>query len=87
MVIGLFLAILIITACSPDKTAGDNETSACHADLDCSYIWYAGGCYTPAYVAAVMQKCQDKTGPCPAEAPKRENVTCTCEDNLCVTHG
>ncbi|KKT18605.1 MAG: hypothetical protein UW02_C0026G0001 [Candidatus Nomurabacteria bacterium GW2011_GWB1_43_7] len=67
-------------------TSSDLVNNICKVNSDCRYIWYTGGCNTPEYVGEIMKKCQDKSGPCPSEAQPRENVTCTCESNKCVTH-
>jgi len=62
----------------------DKEENCCVKNEDCKYIWYAGGCYTPEYVAK-SQKEAEKQGRRNGEAPPRDNVTCTCEYNKCVT--
>jgi len=57
----------------------------CSINSDCEYVWYAGGCYNPVYI----EKCWDKLkeqGLLPGEAPRREGVTCSCENNKCITH-
>ena len=70
-----------------DNVLIDKEKNICLTDSDCEYIWVTGACNTPEYVARIMKKCQDGSGPCLLEAPPRENVTCTCESNKCITHG
>jgi hypothetical protein len=57
----------------------------CKVDDDCQYIWYTGGCNTPEYVAQKQKETKEK-GMSMEEAPERENVTCTCNNNKCVTH-
>lgn len=52
---------------------------------DCKYIWYAGGCNTSEYITKVQKDAQEN-GMHIGEAPPRENVTCTCETNKCLTH-
>ena len=61
-----------------------NEDS-CNQNDDCKYIWFTGGCHTPEYVAKI-QKEAESVGRRNGEAPSRENVFCTCESNVCVTH-
>lgn len=63
----------------------DKEANCCLVDEDCQYIWYTGGCNTPEYVAKKLKEAQEK-GIYIGEAPLRENVTCTCENDKCVTH-
>ena len=89
----LLIGILFLVGCSVknvidrDIVLIDKEKNMCKTDSDCEYIWYTGGCNTPEYVAGIMEKYQDGSGPCPSEAPRREGVTCTCENNKCATHG
>lgn len=73
---------------SKDKSADavDKEKNICATDSDCEYIWYTGSCNVPEYVAKI-QKEQLEKGMLIGEAPPRENVTCTCENNKCITHG
>jgi hypothetical protein len=63
-----------------------SKISICGSDDDCEYIWYTGGCYNPDYVVPCYEY-QKSQGILPSEAPRRENVTCSCENNECITHG
>ena len=63
----------------------NKEENCCAINEDCKYIWYTGGCNTSEYVAKKQKEAQEK-GMFISEAPRRENVTCTCENNKCVTH-
>ncbi|MDD2516045.1 MAG: DUF2569 family protein [Candidatus Gracilibacteria bacterium] len=63
----------------------NKEENCCTINEDCKYIWYTGGCNTSEYVAKMQKEAQEK-GALIGEAPRRENVTCTCENNKCVTH-
>ncbi len=61
--------------------------NCCLANDDCQYIWYTGGCNTPEYVAQRRKELNEEQGiTYIGEAPYRENVTCSCENNKCVTH-
>jgi hypothetical protein len=73
------------------NTSCNKAANCCEKDADCKYIWYTGSCNTPEYVEAQNNETLGG-GPHPSEAPKRENVTCTCEkrENVqgkCITHG
>ena len=61
------------------------EENCCVKDGDCEYIWFTGACNTPEYVAKTQIENEEK-GLFLGEAPPRENVTCTCESNRCITH-
>jgi len=99
LLVGVFICTIFLASCSveeaPDDTNISEENSVlidktknmCEVDSDCEYIWYTGGCKTPESVAGVMDKCRDGSGPCPSESMRRENVTCSCENNTCITHG
>lgn len=60
--------------------------NCCEQNSDCQYVQVTGGCQTPEFVKKVMDNCKAKTGPCPLEAKIKEGITCTCENNRCVTH-
>jgi hypothetical protein len=64
----------------------NKEKNCCMKNEDCQYIWFAGGCYTPEYIKMIMDRCKNGSGPCPSEAQPRENVTCACENNKCITN-
>ena len=64
----------------------DKENNICEIDSDCEYIWYTGECNTPEYAAKKQKEAQEQ-GMNIGEAPPREGVTCTCENNKCITHG
>lgn len=55
----------------------------CGVNSDCEYIWFAGGCHTPEYVKAVLDRAE-KEGMRLGEAPRREGVVCECQNNRCV---
>ncbi len=59
--------------------------NCCTKNEDCKYIWYTGSCNTPEYVAEVQKKATGQ-GRINGEAPRRENVSCTCDSNRCTTH-
>ncbi len=63
----------------------NKEENCCTINEDCKYIWFTGGCNTSEYVIKV-QKEDEENGIRMGAAPRRENVTCTCENNKCVTH-
>ncbi|NTV23588.1 MAG: hypothetical protein HGA85_04400 [Nanoarchaeota archaeon] len=81
--ISLVLGIILLSGCN---IRIDKEANMCASDSDCKYVGFTGGCNTPEYVAVVMKKCQDKTGPCPQEATLQPQAACTCESNKCVAH-
>ncbi len=84
----LLLYLLFIVGCTVNE-ADIKELNVCELDSDCQFIDFVGSCNTPEYVAQVMTKCQDKTGPCPSTPPGNplnKNITCTCENHVCVTH-
>ena len=64
----------------------NKEENCCMKDGDCWYAWFTGGCNTPEYVSKRHKEAEEK-GILIGEAPPRENVTCTCEDSVCITHG
>jgi hypothetical protein len=86
LIMGIILGLVIFTGCNVNSVV-DKEKNICGEDSDCEYIWFTGRCNTPEYVAIVVEKCHNKTGPCLVEAQEREGVTCTCENNSCITHG
>ena len=61
-------------------------SDTCQKDADCGYAWFTGACHNPAWVQQ-RQELAQRQGLLLGEAPPRENVTCTCEQNICVTHG
>jgi hypothetical protein len=63
----------------------DKEENCCTRNEDCEYIWFTGKCNTPEYIAK-KQKEAAVLGISLGEAPKRDNVACTCEQSQCVTH-
>ena len=63
------------------------EKDGCADDADCRYVWFTGGCHTPEFVEVFTKGCRDGLTACPSEAPPRENVTCSCEGNVCATQG
>lgn len=63
----------------------DLINNICSENNDCKYIWYTGGCYIPEYIAERQKKNQEQ-GLSISEAQPRENVTCLCENNVCITH-
>lgn len=67
------------------KFSCSKEENCCVTDDDCKYIWFTGACNTPEYVTKT-QKEAEAQGRRNGEAPPRENVTCSCESNKCVTH-
>lgn len=68
------------------KGSCNKEDNCCESNEDCRYIWFTGGCYTQEYVNQKQKEAKEK-GIHIGEAPPRENVTCTCENNKCITHG
>jgi hypothetical protein len=64
----------------------NKEDNCCMKDEDCKYAWFAGSCYVPEYMKKQLEEAE-KQGMHYGEAPPRENVTCTCESNKCITHG
>lgn len=66
------------------KQVCNKEEDCCTKNEECKYIWYTGGCNTPEYVNEVQKKAEAQ-GMHIGEAPPRENVTCSCENNKCVT--
>lgn len=95
----LFLGVIFLVGCGnkqiiqtqpakqppTSKQVCDKEANCCMKNEDCKYFWYLGGCSTPEYVARKQKEAQEQ-GMNIGEAPPRENVTCTCENNKCVTH-
>ena len=87
----VIIGTLILSSCTvneikEDKVIIEKENNMCASNADCEYIWYTGGCNTPEYVGKEQQAALEK-GIFIGEAPSREGVTCTCEENKCVTHG
>jgi uncharacterized protein YceK len=74
--------------CKPESAAiqCNKEENCCTTDKDCEYAWFTGSCNTPEYVAKRQKEAQEQ-GMHYGEAPPRENVTCTCENSKCITHG
>lgn|GEM_PF-1714455 len=68
------------------KTSCNKEENCCVKDADCRYVWFTGVCNTPEYVAKIKKESEAR-GVMNGEAPRRDNVTCTCENAKCVTHG
>lgn len=62
----------------------NKEENCCVRNEDCEYFWFTGVCNTPEYVTKVQKEAEEQ-GRINGEAPPRENVTCTCESNKCVT--
>jgi len=67
------------------KLSCDKEENCCVTNDDCKYIWFTGACNTPEYVTKTQKEAAAQ-GRHDGEAPPRENVTCTCESNRCITH-
>lgn len=63
----------------------NKEDNCCLKNDDCKYIWFTGACNTSEYVAKIQKEAEEQ-GRRIGEAPPRDNVTCTCESNRCVTH-
>jgi len=63
----------------------DKEQNCCINSDDCEYIWYTWGCNTADYVAKKQKEAKEQRTLI-GEAPRRENVTCSCENNICITH-
>jgi len=62
------------------------ENNCCIQDSECVYIWPTGECNTPEFIEKVNEQ-NKKIGISPHHAQPREGVTCTCENNICITHG
>jgi len=71
--------------CPTIPSSCNKEENCCSTNEDCKYIWYTGVCNTPEYVAK-RQKEAEAQGIRNGEAPPRENVTCSCESNKCITY-
>ncbi len=90
---GLIIGVIFLSGCvveevtEKDQMFIDKDKNMCGVDSDCEYTQYTGGCNTPEYVSGIMDKCKNGSGPCPSEAPGRDGVTCTCENNACITLG
>jgi len=88
LIAGLLVVVLVVSGCSE----GETETSpcdmikVCETNEDCEYAWTTGGCYNLAYLGDCTRELREK-GVYMGEAPPREGVTCTCENNKCITHG
>ncbi len=63
----------------------NKEDNCCEKNEDCKYVWFTGACNTPEYVTKIQKEAEEQ-GRRNGEAPSRENVTCSCESNKCVTH-
>lgn len=63
----------------------DKEENCCVMPQDCKYIWFTGECNTQEYVSKRLKEAEDQ-GMHIGEAPPGENITCTCENNKCITH-
>ena len=61
-------------------------SDTCQNDSDCGYAWFTGACHNPAWVQQ-RQELAANQGLLLGEAPPRENVTCTCGNKICITHG
>lgn len=61
------------------------ENNCCLTNDDCKYVFFTGGCNTLEYVSKIEEEAK-KTGRKIGEALPRENITCTCEQNICITH-
>lgn len=95
IIILLILASIIFVAgyikLSQDRSKGaqnlscNKKENCCVVNEDCKYIWFTGGCNTQEYVSKILKDAEEQ-GMKIGEAPLRENVTCTCENNKCVTH-
>lgn len=99
VVILCLLIIVIVFGKSLIKTQTDNlesnstitklscnkEENCCVTNDDCKYIWFTGACNTPEYVTKTQKEAETE-GRHNSEAPPRENVTCSCESNKCVTY-
>lgn len=83
----VIIGIIVIGGIISNNNQIKKEQNICQKNSDCKYIWQTGGCHTIEYVEKIMDACQDGSGPCPSEAESREGVTCTCENQKCVTHG
>ncbi len=89
IVLGVLLVVagvIITEIIKNNKIVIDKEKDMCKVNSDCKYIWFTGGCNTPEYVAKIQKEAQEQ-GIVIGEAEPREGVTCTCEDNACITHG
>ena len=84
----VILGLLLLMGCAK-KASNDvscyKEENCCVKDADCTYVWFTWKCNTPEYVAK-KQKEAAELWISLGEAPKRDNVTCTCEQSQCVTH-
>lgn len=67
------------------KKVCTKENNCCTLDSDCTYIWYAGSCNTPEYIAKKQKEAKEQ-GILIGESPSQTSGTCTCENNICVTH-
>jgi cytochrome c-type biogenesis protein CcmE len=76
-----------ITVSSVSVISGNckKDENCCTKNDDCRYISYTGSCNTPEYVTRVQKEAATQ-GRRNGEAPPRDNVTCTCERNSCITH-
>jgi hypothetical protein len=86
MIIIIFFIVQFIISISTNlKINGSKNEDFCSQNKDCVYVWYTGACHTSEYVDKV-QKESETAGIRNGEVPSRENVTCTCQSNKCVTH-
>lgn len=60
----------------------NKSENSCLVDSDCDYVWFAGGCYTPEYIAQKQKEAEEK-GMNIGEAEPKENISCVCKDNKC----
>jgi len=81
--VAIYLIIQNNTSNNDQVVSCERENNCCRSNVDCQYVWYTGGCNTPEYVA-IRQKEAREAGVKLGEAPRRENITCTCEMNRCV---
>jgi len=88
-IVMMIVGVVALTGCTqknPEVAVScDKEENCCTKNEDCEYIWFTGKCNTPEYIAK-KQKEAAALGISLGEAPKRDNVTCTCEQSQCVTH-
>ena len=75
----LSVALLFLSGCA---APGSKETGYCSADSDCKYYAYAGGCYTPENMNAILDE-QKRMGITYDAAKEIPGAYCTCELNKC----
>jgi uncharacterized protein YxeA len=86
VIIILFVGYLLLPKNISTTSSCIKEDNCCLKSDDCKYAWFTGACYTPEYVTKLQNEAEAK-GMNVGEAQPRENVTCTCESNKCITHG